>query len=301
MGVVLDAPFAANGVGPPEATIRSTLRRTRSAASSGRRSGVCSAKRYSMVIFFPSVHPSLLSSCRNASTRTALPEAVLLSRKPMRGPFVCCCASTEPHSAKSMVKRVRTVIFLFIFFAALSFDTPHSPLFSVAVGTALTSGPPHGSVREGLPHTALTSGSYDGQPFRWDTACRTRHNPCDSLPRLCVRHECACGAFPLVDLLPSADSAANAPALALFARFTGTMRPSDSLQTCMSTLRPLAFFDRPTLPSRVGVCRVSRFSRMELPHVPRVSDSAVPKDRSRLTLPFMLPSPYQDKVGTPKW
>src|SRR5262249_47044235 len=123
-------------------------------------------------------------------------------------------------------------------------------------------------------------------------ACRTHHNLCDSLPRLCVRHECACGAFPLVDLLPSANSAANASAPALFARFTGTTRPSDSLQTCMSTLRLLAFFDRPTPPSRVGVCRASRFSRMELPHMPRVSDSAVSKDRSRLTLPFMLPSPY---------
>ena len=33
----------------------------------------------------------------------------------------------------------------------------------VAVGTALASGPPHGSVREALPHTALTSGSSDGQ------------------------------------------------------------------------------------------------------------------------------------------
>src|SRR5262249_11788034 len=76
-------------------------------------------------------------------------------------------------------------------------------------------------------------------------ACRTRHKPCDSLPRLCVRHECACGAFPLVDLLPSADSAANASAPALFARFVGTMRPSDSPQTYMPTLRPLAFFDRP--------------------------------------------------------
>jgi hypothetical protein len=50
-----------------------------------------------------------------------------------------------------------------------------------------------------------------------------------------------------------------------------------------------------------GVCRASRFSRMESPHMPRVSDSAVSKDRSRLTLPFMLPSPYQNKVGTPKW
>src|SRR4030095_3943112 len=37
--------------------------------------------------------------------------------------------------------------------------------WSVAVGTALASGPPHGSVREEFPHTALTSGSSDGQPF----------------------------------------------------------------------------------------------------------------------------------------
>ena len=80
----------------------------------------------------------------------------------------------------------------------------------------------------------------------------------------------------MVALLPSADSAANAYAPpALFARFTGTMRPSDSPQTCMSTLRPLAFFDRPTLLSSVGVCRASRFPRMELPHMPRVSDSGV--------------------------
>src|SRR4029453_4832970 len=147
---------------------------------------------------------------------------------------------------------------------------------------------------------------------RWDTgavnrirlsllaACRTRHNPCDSHPRLCVRRKCACGAFPLVALLPSADSAANAYTSALFARFVGTMRPSDSPQTFMSTLRLLAFFDRPT-PSGVGVCRASRFSRMEFSHMPRVSDSAVSKDRSRLTLPFILPSPYQDTVGTPKW
>src|SRR5215468_1483549 len=169
----------------------------------------------------------------------------------------------------------------------------------VAVGTALASGPPHRSVREEFPHTAPTSGLCDGQPLF--AACRTHHNLCDSLPRLCVRHECACVAFPSVALLPSADSAANAPAPALFARFSGTMRPSDSPQMYMSTLRPFAFFDRPTLLSRVGVCRASRFPRMELPHMPRVSDSAVLKDCSRLTLPFMLPSLYQDKVGTPKW
>src|SRR5262245_27005103 len=40
-----------------------------------------------------------------------------------------------------------------------------SSLKLVAVGTALASGPPHGSVREEFPHTALTSGSSDGQPL----------------------------------------------------------------------------------------------------------------------------------------
>ena len=40
-----------------------------------------------MVMFFPSIHPSLLSSCRNTSKRPALAAAVLLSRKPMRKIF----------------------------------------------------------------------------------------------------------------------------------------------------------------------------------------------------------------------
>ena len=61
-----------------------------------------SANRYSMLIFFPSIHPSLLSSCRNASTRTAIPEAVLGSRKPMRKTFPACCASANEQSAKSI-------------------------------------------------------------------------------------------------------------------------------------------------------------------------------------------------------
>ena len=38
---------------PPETTIRSTLRRTRSAASSGSRSRFSSANRYSMAMFCP--------------------------------------------------------------------------------------------------------------------------------------------------------------------------------------------------------------------------------------------------------
>ena len=58
--------------------------------------------------------------------------------------------------------------------------TSRTVSLSVAVGTALASGPPHGSVREGLPHTALTAGLCDGQPLF--AACRTHHNLCDSLP-----------------------------------------------------------------------------------------------------------------------
>ena len=104
--------------------------------------------------------------------------------------------------------------------------------------------------------------------------------PLCSHPRLCVRCECACGAFPLVALLPSADSAANAYASTLFARFVGTMRPSDSLQTFMSTLRLLVSLLRPSHSIESGVCEASRFSRMEFRHMPRVSDSAVPKDRA---------------------
>jgi hypothetical protein len=147
----------------------------------------------------------------------------------------------------------------------------------------LASGPPHRSVLiRLLPRVHMTASrslGYECSKPRPPllAACRTRHKPCDS-----HRRECACGAFPLVDLLSSADSAANAYTPALFARFVGTMRPSDSPQTCMSTVRLLTFFDRPT-PSRLGVCGASRFSRMEFPHMPRVSDSAVSKDRSRLT------------------
>ena len=108
MGMEVVAFFAANADGPDVATIRSTLRRTKSAASSGRRSDFCSANRYSRVIFFPSIHPSLLSSCRNASTRAALPEAVLTSRKPMRRIFPGCCASATAPPKANVRARAKT-------------------------------------------------------------------------------------------------------------------------------------------------------------------------------------------------
>src|SRR5262249_2654091 len=91
----------------------------RSAASSGSRSSFCSANRYSMVIFFPSIHPSLLNSCRNASKRTAIPEAVLLSRKPMRGTFPVCCASASERFAKKRIASSQRVILFFMFFSCL--------------------------------------------------------------------------------------------------------------------------------------------------------------------------------------
>src|SRR5215510_4834611 len=99
--------------------------------------------------------------------RAALVEGKPPSRYPIRGIFVGCCAQTGRQSAKSMAQSVRTVIFLVMLFSALS--TRHSTLdtrpFSVAVGTALASGPPHRSVREEFPHTAPTSGLCDGQPL----------------------------------------------------------------------------------------------------------------------------------------
>src|SRR5499426_258850 len=122
MGMVVVAFFASNGVGPPEVTIRSTFRRTRSAASSGRRSDFCSANRYSMVMFFPSIQPSLLSSCRNASKRTALPEAVLLARNPMRKIFPGCCASAMPaKTSTAAATKIDDAAAFFIAHLALRF------------------------------------------------------------------------------------------------------------------------------------------------------------------------------------
>src|SRR5262249_26559195 len=95
--------------------IRSTLRRTKSAASSGRRSWpLFSAKRYSVVKFFPSIQPSLLSSCRNSFTMTALPEAVPASRKPILKTLPVCCASAEERANSRMAAIRQIAIFVFI-------------------------------------------------------------------------------------------------------------------------------------------------------------------------------------------
>ena len=128
--------------------------------------------------------------------------------------------------------------------------------------------------------------------------CLSYASPSDaSLARRCVRRGRVCSAFPLVDPLPSTGSADDDPSL--FARFLGTMGPSDSLETCMSEVRRFAFSARPTLCG--GVSWVSRFPCKEFPRMRRVFDSAASINDLRLSSFTMLPSPCQDKVGTPNF
>src|SRR5262249_25121305 len=62
----------------------------------------------------PSIQPSLFNSCRNASTRTAMPEALLPSRKPMRKTFpVCCASANEAVDNRAAITR-QIIIFVFI-------------------------------------------------------------------------------------------------------------------------------------------------------------------------------------------
>src|SRR5689334_6836283 len=67
-------------------------------------------------MFFPSIHPRLPSSCRNASKSTAMPARVLLSKKPMRATFFACCATAGAQSAKSNAKPSATIFFFDSFF-----------------------------------------------------------------------------------------------------------------------------------------------------------------------------------------
>jgi len=129
-------------------------------------------------------------------------------------------------------------------------------------------------------------------------ASRTPHNPMPRFPNSESGASNVRWAFPLVDPLPSADSAA-AFGPALFARFCGTIGPSDSLETYLSVVRQFAFSDRPA-PCGAGVARVSRFPRKEFSRMRRVFDSAAPMGGLRLTSLMMLSSLCQNKVGTPK-
>src|SRR4030095_7735747 len=93
MGIVTVASLAARAAGGPAETMTSTLRRTSSAASAGRRSSFPSAYRHSMTMFFPSTSPSSRRPSRNASNRTELFAWDTAARKPILGIFGGCCAS----------------------------------------------------------------------------------------------------------------------------------------------------------------------------------------------------------------
>src|SRR4051794_6582516 len=95
--------------------------------------------------------------------------------------------------------------------------------------SSLAGVPPRGSVREELPHTALTSGPTAPTP---KAAVRMPGGSARRI-RLGVRCGTVRPTFPLVDPLPSTDSVA-ALGPALFARFVGTTRSSDSSETCTS-------------------------------------------------------------------
>src|SRR5262249_2932704 len=102
---------------------------------------------------------------------------------PIRGIFFGCCARAGKQSAKSIAQRVRTVIFLFIFFSALS--TRHSTLDTrptVSRGRDRPCERPPAQIRTG----GITSyGSYLGficrPTARWDTdtipSCRLPYAP----------------------------------------------------------------------------------------------------------------------------
>ena len=105
--------------------------------------------------------------------------------------------------------------------------------------------------------------------------------------------------LPFGDLLPSANSAAEVPAL--FACVAGNTKSSDCPSAFMSAVPSERFADRPCrLPSGAvqGTDGISRFSRLECLRHARVYDSAAPSPCSPLSHGLMLPSPYLNRIGT---
>src|SRR5262245_22139148 len=130
MGMVVVISLTVSADGVSVTTIRSTLSRTRSAASSRRRSGFPSANRYSMVIFFPSVQPSLRISRRNASTSTELRKPCCYQES-YASDFPCLLRVNRAANRKEHGAKGEDDDFLTSCFSLLSpLDTPHSPLFS---------------------------------------------------------------------------------------------------------------------------------------------------------------------------
>src|SRR5262249_51770645 len=102
----------------PLVKMTSTFMWTNSEARLRRRSSLPSANRYSMVMFFPSAHPSSRSPCRNASLVIFAESSEVELRNPMRRTFATCCASVVEQSAKNIAARASPMNFLFMSFSS---------------------------------------------------------------------------------------------------------------------------------------------------------------------------------------
>src|SRR5262245_54501571 len=101
IGTVAVASLAERVPAEVPVTMTSTLRRTSSAASAGKRSSFPSAYRYSIATSFPSTCPRSRRPCRNASARAETADGEGALRNPIRGTFVGCWASAIPTIPKS--------------------------------------------------------------------------------------------------------------------------------------------------------------------------------------------------------
>src|ERR1700726_1651403 len=106
----------------------------------------------------------------------------------------------------------------------------------VAVGTAVTSRPPHRSRRALLTHRAPPSGRTSAaRGLKPPAVRRTAANRIDVVTRLSVRTTAACRLFPSGEALPSTTSAGSY--LLLFGRFVGTTTSSDFSSAYMLGVR----------------------------------------------------------------
>src|SRR5258706_9329803 len=130
MGIVTVASLAGRVAAGPAVTRRSILRRASATASAGTRSGLPSADRHSMAIFFPSMKPRSRRPWWNASMRAELEESELTNRNPIRGIFVTCCASARGAVVSKTVASSQTQICLLIRSSPVFLPTVHCQLLS---------------------------------------------------------------------------------------------------------------------------------------------------------------------------
>ncbi len=118
MGIEDVAAFAACTKIEPRVTMRSTLSRTRSAASSGSRAELPSAQRDSIRMFLPSIQPRFPSSTRKPCHRRASDESEAFSPKiPMRYTFPAGASAANDAATSAKTKMPASPV-------AVPFTTP---------------------------------------------------------------------------------------------------------------------------------------------------------------------------------